>query len=106
MNSSVYLSLLLALMGGVLTFSAVLFLRTLRANSEKAMASFQLHPEDASFEFRLLYRAVLMEFGAFVVYAAGGFLEISWLLNAGRAISSVFLVVSLYVALKWWRWFR
>lgn len=102
---SVVLSFLLAALGlGVAAFAAV-FLKLVRNNSEKAMASFQLHPEETVSEFRMLYFGLILEFTAFVIYGVGGLLNEIVLLNLARTISVVFILVGMKISLNWWRRF-
>lgn len=102
---SIVLSFLLSLLGlGVAAFS-VRFLKQLNENSDKAMASFQLHPDEAVSEFKLLFYGVILEFFAFVIYGIGGLMDMMVLLNVGRAMSAVFILIGLKISLNWWRRF-
>lgn len=105
MTVSAVLSFLLALLGLSVAAFAAVFLKMTKENSEKAMASFQLHPEEAVEEFRLLYYGVILEFFAFVIYGIGGALDMTVLLNVGRVISTVFLLIGMKIAIHWWRRF-
>lgn len=99
------LSYTLAFMGVMIFFTSALFYRHLTMNSDRAMAAFQLRPEETVQNFRLLYYGAILETGAFIIYSIGGLLELSLLLNIGRIISGVFLGVSFLVAVRWWRRF-
>lgn len=102
---SILLSFLLSLLGlGVAAFS-VRFLKKLENNTEQAMASFQLHPDEAVSEFKLLFYGIVIEFFAFVIYGVGGLMDMMILLNVGRAISAVFILIGLKISLNWWRRF-
>ncbi|MFB6174455.1 MAG: hypothetical protein ABEJ87_00580 [Candidatus Nanohalobium sp.] len=102
---SAVLSFLLAFLGLAVAVFAVLFLRMTRENSDKAMTSFQLHPEEAVKEFKLLYYGVILELVAFVIYGIGGAVGMTSLLNIGRVISAVFILLGLKISVKWWRRF-
>lgn len=106
MNSlSIILCFLLALLGlGVAAF-AYRFLNFIRENSDQAMASFQLHPDETVEEFKLLYYGLILELAAFIVYGIGGFMDMIILLNVARAISVVFILVGIKISVNWWRRF-
>jgi hypothetical protein len=80
-------------------------MKKLDENTEQAMASFQLHPDEAVSEFNLLFYGVLIEFLAFIIYGIGGFMDMMILLNVGRVMSTVFIVIGLKISLNWWRRF-
>ncbi|MFB6115395.1 MAG: hypothetical protein ABEK04_03805 [Candidatus Nanohalobium sp.] len=106
MNSlSIVLSFLLALLGLAIAAFSVRFLRMIRENQDQAMASFQLHPDQAVSEFRLLYYGLILEFFAFVIYGVGGLIDMTLLLNVGRVISAGFILIAIKIALNWWRRF-
>lgn len=102
---SILLSFMLSLLGlGVAAFS-VRFLKKLDENTDQAMASFQLHPDEAVSEFKLLFYGVVIEFLAFIIYGIGGFMDMMILLNVGRVMSAAFILIGLKISLNWWRRF-
>jgi len=106
MNSvSIVLSFALALMGVGIAAFAYQFLKVIGENSEKAMASFQLHPDEAVSEFKLLYYGLILEFGAFIIYGIGGLIDQTLLLNVGRVMSTGFLLIAMKISANWWRRF-
>lgn len=102
---SVLLSFFLAVLGVAVAAFSLKFLKTLRENSEQAMASFQLHPEEAVTEFRLMYYGLILELAAFIIYGIGGLIDMMALLNIGRAMSAVFILIGIKIAMNWWRRF-
>ncbi|MFB6180397.1 MAG: hypothetical protein ABEJ93_00825 [Candidatus Nanohalobium sp.] len=106
MNSAkILLSFLLSLLGLAVAAFAARFLKMLKEEGDKAMASFQLHQEEAVREFNLLYMGTFGEFAAFFVYGVGGLYESTMLMNIGRVLSVCFIGIAVYIALKWWRRF-
>ncbi len=102
---SIALSFLLSIMGvGVAAF-AYRFLKAVEDNSEKAMASFQLHPDETVKEFRLLYYGLIVEMFAFIIYGVGGLMDMMILLNIGRVMSAGFILVAIKIAFEWWKRF-
>lgn len=102
---SIALSFLLSIMGLSIAAFAYRFLEAVKNNSEQAMASFQLHPEETVKEFKLLYYGLILEMFAFIVYGIGGLLEMMILLNVARVMSAGFIVAAIKIALDWWRKF-
>lgn len=102
---SIALSFLLSIMGlGVAAF-AYRFLQAVKANSEQAMASFQLHPDETVKEFKLLYYGLVLEMIAFIIYGIGGLMDMMILLNVGRVMSAGFILAAIKIAYEWWRRF-
>lgn len=104
-NLSVVLSFTLAFLGLAVAAFSMKFFQILRENSDKAMASFQLHPEEAEKEFRMMYYGFIIEFFAFVIYGIGGYIDMMVLLNVGRVISAIYILISIKIAVNWWRRF-
>jgi RAB protein geranylgeranyltransferase component A len=104
-TASILLSFLLALLGLSVAAFAYRFLKVVQDNSEQAMASFQLHPDETVSEFRLLYYGLMIEFVAFIIYGIGGLIDEMILLNIGRAISAVFILIGMKISVQWWRRF-
>lgn len=104
-TASILLSFLLALLGLSVAAFAYRFLKVVEDNSEQAMASFQLHADEAVSEFRLLYYGLIIELVAFIIYGIGGLIDEMILLNVGRAISVVFILIGMKIGVQWWRRF-
>ncbi|MFB6202950.1 MAG: hypothetical protein ABEK01_00500 [Candidatus Nanohaloarchaea archaeon] len=102
---SVLLSLALAgagLAAGVLSLK---FLEKIRTRPRKAMASFQLNPEESVREFRWILYGLALETSAFLIYGYGAFTGRKILLDVGRFLSLVYAGIGTGVAYRWWRRF-
>lgn len=102
---SIALSFLLSIMGLGIAAFGYRFLKMVRDNSEQALASFQLHPDETVEEFKLLYYGLILEMLAFITYGIGGLMDMMILLNVGRAMSAGFILVAIKIAVEWWRRF-
>jgi len=103
---SIALSFLLSVMGLGIAAFAYRFLKAVRDNSDKAMASFQLHPDETVEEFELLHYGIILEMFAFVIYGIGGLLGEVVLLNTGRVMSAGFILAGIKISVEWWRRFN
>lgn len=94
---------------GTLSVLVVVFLlaviRTLDSGGEKAMASFQLHPEAVVRDFQLFLGASIVLIAGFVSFLAAGVTGSMVLLNLGRAAAAIYIAGGLYILYRWWRRF-
>ncbi|MFQ3308254.1 MAG: hypothetical protein ACI977_000483 [Candidatus Nanohaloarchaea archaeon] len=102
---SVPLSFTLAFLGTAAAFLSAMMYVKLRAESEKAMVSFQLKPSQTIMDFRAIYLASFCELASFTAYFFGAMIQHSGVMNVGRSLSAVFALVTLTVMYRWWRRF-
>lgn len=97
--------LVLALSGTVFGLIATSIFREINNETETAMASFQLKPEDSIRDFEILLIGQIFMILGFFSYFLGGFLEIEKLLIIGRFMAIMFSIVPIATFYRWWRRF-
>lgn len=96
------LRIILAYLGAVGGYMGLSLLWRLQKQGEKAMASFQLNPEDAIEDFKILLAAQAFMIIGFFLYAAGGSVGSELMLNIGRSYAVIFALLVLDVFYRWW----
>lgn len=99
------LRLVLAYLGAVGAYMGGVILWKLYKHGEKAMASFQLKPEEAIEDFKILLAAEAFMIIGFAIYFIGGAADSSLFLNIGRIYAVIFTLFVLRVSYRWWRRF-
>lgn len=82
-------------MGGVVLWK-------LHKHGKEAMASFQLNPEEAIEDFKIMLAAEAFMIIGFLLYFVGGAVESSLFLNIGRVYAVIFSLFVLRVSYRWW----
>lgn len=97
-----FLRVILAYLGAVGGYMGLSLLWKIHQRGEKAMVSFQLNPEDAIEDFKILLAAQGLMLIGFLIYFVGGALDNSLFLNIGRAYAVIFSLFVLRVFYRWW----
>ncbi|MFB6204330.1 MAG: hypothetical protein ABEJ75_01660 [Candidatus Nanohaloarchaea archaeon] len=106
METHFLLRLVLGSLGLLSGIVASLTLMAVWGGNEKAMVSFQLKPEKAKNDFRILLVGNILMAGGFTAYAAGGYTGNENLLTMGRLTAAVYALFPMTVFARWWRRFR
>ncbi|MDY6770326.1 MAG: hypothetical protein SV186_00035 [Candidatus Nanohaloarchaea archaeon] len=96
----------LTVAGIVGTLAAFWFYRLLTRQPERAMVMFQLQPEKAQTDFRLLLGLEIVAVAGLVPYLWGAVTENMAVMNLGRATSMLIGVTLLVLFYRWGRRFR
>lgn len=97
-----FLRVALAYIGAVGAYMGGVVLWKLHKHGEKAMVSFQLNPEDAVEDFKILLAMEGFMVVGFFIYFFGGALDSSLLLNIGRTYAVIFSLFVIRVSYRWW----
>jgi uncharacterized Tic20 family protein len=96
------LRLVLAYLGAVGAYMGGVVLWKLYKHGEKAMASFQLQPDEAIEDFKIMLAAEAFMIIGFLIYFIGGATESSLFLNIGRTYAVIFCLFALRISYRWW----
>lgn len=99
------ISVLFAVFSTVLAVQSYFLLGKLRDNEKVAKASFQLRPSEYLSDFHVFLAASIVNMAGLVSYTFGSIMEISAVVNAGRTIFVLYLIVSMNVFYRWMRRF-
>lgn len=97
--------LALGLAGTIFGFVAANVFLKIRGESDQAMVSFQLKPEQAERDFKILLAGSILMLAGFFFYFVGGLTVREELLTAGRFASLLFSLFPIAVFIRWWRRF-
>ncbi len=92
----------LAYLGAVGGYMGLSLLWKLHKHGEEAMVSFQLNPEQAVEDFKIMLAAQGFMIIGFFIYFVGGITENYLLLNIARAYAVIFSLFVLRVFYRWW----
>lgn len=105
MSTDGILIFILAFTGLLTGILALLFIIRLERSGGVVLSYFQLHPDESTFDLRVLYYASIIELLAFLIYALGGALGRTDLLTGARLISVIYAICGGVIAYRWWRRF-
>lgn len=97
--------LLIAGTGTLITAASLYAFHQLRHRPEAAMVSFQLQPDRAAGDYRLLYYANLFQAGVMLCYGTAALLELEAVTNAILTLSVVYGATVAAVFYRWGRRF-
>lgn len=83
-----------------------LVLKSLRSDSDKAMASFHLKQASAINDFRLILIAQIIMFLGFISYLFGVHNSLDIYREVGRLAGVVYAIIFVFVFSRWWYKFR
>lgn len=104
-SAAFLLKLVLGAVGVLMAVLSLLLLQAVSNRTDAAMVSLRFYPEQTIGDFLLLLFGTVPLFIGFVLYAAGGVLDWTLLINIGRGagiLASLSVVAVLY---RWWRRF-
>lgn len=90
----------------IFVFFAFLVFLKVRKDNKKSMVSFKLNPDETVIDFKILFAGSLLMVFTLSNYLFGGYIESEMLINLGRSLYFLYILIVTIVLCRWVRRFK